>query len=99
MFKNKLIKELRDDVNWYEKRYKSMTDEIASLRNKLLEQEETRDKKNREQILKEYDVAILIKEHKTYLLQKGEKEKRLRSFTLSQIEGSYPTLEIEKVLY
>lgn len=65
----------------------------------MLEMEELFEKKSRKKILKDYDVAMLVKDHKTYILQKGEEEKRVRSYTLRQDAGSYPILEIEELLY
>ena len=88
-------RELYDEVEHLRRTNKALYEERDILYKKMLEHE----KKSRKKILKGYDIAILIKDNKTYLLQKGEEEKTIRSFTLSQDADSYPVLEIEKVLY
>lgn len=88
-------RELYEEVEHLRRINKELYEERDILYKKMLEYE----KKSRKKILKGYDIAILIKDNKTYLLQKGEEEKTIRSFTLSQDAGSYPVLEIEKVLY
>lgn len=88
-------RELYEEVEHLRRINKELYEERDILHKKMLEYE----KKSRKKILKGYDIAILIKDNKTYLLQKGEEEKTIRSFTLSQDADSYPVLEIEKVLY
>ncbi len=88
-------RELYEEVEHLRRINKELYEERDILYKKMLEYE----KKSRKKILKGYDIAILIKDNKTYLLQKGEEEKTIRSFTLSQDADSYPVLEIEKVLY
>ncbi len=88
-------RELYEEVEHLRRINKELYEERDILYKKMLEYE----KKSRKKILKGYDIAILIKDNKTYLLQKGEEEKTIRSFILSQDAGSYPVLEIEKVLY
>ena len=88
-------RELYEEVEHLSRINKELYEGRDILYKKMIEYE----KKSRKKILKGYDIAILIKDNKTYLLQKGEEEKTIRSFTLSQDAGSYPVLEIEKVLY
>lgn len=92
MRKQKLIEKLYSEIEELRKSQKALYE-------KMLEREELFEKKSRKKILKDYDVAILVKNHKTYILQKGEEEKRVRSYTLRQDAGSYPILEIEELLY
>lgn len=98
MRKKKIIEKLYSEVEQLKRVNKALDKNRSDLYKKLLEQKELSEKKNRKAILKDYDIAILIKNNKTNLLQKGEEEKTIRSFTLSQDGCSYPVLEIEKVL-
>lgn len=88
-------RELYEEVEHLRRINKELYEERDILYKKMLEYE----KKNRKKILKDYDVAILIKNNKTILLQKGEEEKNITNYTLSQDGCSCPVLEIEKVLY
>lgn len=106
MFKSKLIKNLYKEIEKLKEENKVLIasvlnqyDKKYELQKELLDQKEIQEKKSREQILKEYDVAVLIKNGKTYLLEKGKEEKMIRSFTLTQYENNVPILETEKVLY
>lgn len=99
MRKKKVIEQLYDKVEHLERVNRRLDEDRSDLYKRLLEQEELSEKKDRKAILKDYDIAILVKNNKTYLLQKGEEEKAIRNFTLSQVEDAYPILEIEKVLY
>lgn len=99
MFKSKLIKSLYKEIETLKEENKSLYDEKYELQKKLLEQKEIFEKKSRKKILKEYDVAVLIKNNRTYLLEKGKEEKMILSFTLKQDEGGVPVLETEKMLY
>ena len=92
-------RELYEEVEHLRRRNKALYEERDILYKKMLEHEELFEKKNRKKILKDYDVAILIKNNKTILLQKGEEEKNITNYTLSQDGCSCPVLEIEKVLY
>ena len=92
-------RELYDEIEQLKRVNTALCEERSDLYKKLLEQKELREKKNRKKILKDYDVAILIKNNKTILLQKGEEEKNITNYTLSQDGCSCPVLEIEKVLY
>lgn len=99
MFKNKLIKKLYKEIETLKEENKSLYDKKYELQKKLLEQKEIFEKKNRRKILKDYDIAVLIKNNRTYLLEKGKEEKMIRSFTLTQREDTVPVLETETVLY
>ena len=88
-------KELLDEIKKIKKKNELLYESKENLWKQLLEAK----KNNRESILKDYDIAILIKDCRTYLLQKGVEEKNIRNFTLSQNEGSVPVIEIEKALY
>lgn len=92
-------RELYDEIEQLKRVNNALCEERSDLYKKLLEQKELSEKKNRRKILKGYDVAILVKNNKTYILQKGKEEKRVRSYTLKQDAGSYPILEIEELLY
>ena len=92
-------RELYYEVESLRRKNNALYEERDILYKKMLEREELFEKKDRKEILKDYDIAILVKNNKTYLLQKGEKEKNITNYTLSQGGDSYPTLEIEKVLY
>ncbi len=92
-------RELYDEIEQLKRVNTALCEERSDLYKKLLEQKELSEKKNRRKILKGYDVAILVKDNKTYILKKGEEEKRVRSYTLRQDAGSYPILEIEELLY
>ena len=52
----------------------------------------------RQEILKNYDYAILIKRGKTFLLEKGVEEKKISYFKLEQAEDECPQIIIEKKL-
>ena len=99
MFKSKLIKNLYKEIEKLKEENKVLYDKKYELQKKLLDQKEIFEKKSRKKILKEYDVAVLIKNNRTYLLEKGKEEKKILSFTLRQDEGGIPTLETETVLY
>lgn len=92
-------RELYDEVERLRKINTVLYKDRDNLYKKLVDQNEWIEKKDRKEILKDYDVAILVKGHKTYLLQNGEEEKTISNFSLSQNAGSYPVLEIEKTLY
>lgn len=99
MFKNKLIKKLYKEIEELKEKNKSLYDDRYELQTKLIEQREMYEKKNRKKILKDYDIAVLVKNNITYLIEKGQEEKMISSFTLRQNAGNAPVIEIEKVLY
>ena len=99
MIKKKVIEKLYDKLEHLERVNRKLDEDISDLYKRLLKQEELSEKKDRKAILKDYDIAILVKDNKTYILKKGEEEKRVRSYTLRQDVGSYPILEIEELLY
>ena len=99
MFKTKLIKKMYKEIEELKEKNKSLYDDRYELQTKLIEQREMYEKKNRKKILKDYDIAVLIKNNRTYLLEKGKEEKMIRSFTLTQREDTVPVLETETVLY
>lgn len=99
MFKSKLIKSLYKEIETLKEENKSLYDEKYELQKKLLEQKEIFEKKSRKKILKEYDFAVLIKNNRTYLFEKGKEEKMILSFTLKQDKGGVPVLKTETVLY
>lgn len=99
MRKKKVIEKLYDKLEHLERVNRKLDEDISDLYKRLLKQEELSEKKDRKAILKDYDIAILVKDNKTYILKKGEEEKRVRSYTLRQDAGSYPILEIEELLY
>ena len=99
MFKSKLIKSLYKEIEKLKEENKVLYDKKYELQNKLLDQKEIFEKKSRKKILKEYDVAVLIKNNRTYLFEKGKEEKMILSFTLKQDKGGVPVLKTETVLY
>ena len=99
MFRGKLIRDLKDEISSLERKNEKLFDDRYELQNKLINFQKDIKKRERQEILEDYDVAILIKNGNTYFLEKGKEEKKITSFTLRQYEGEAPVIEIEKALY
>lgn len=91
-------KELVSKVGKLEYQNMILNDEVNKLRNKIEKIKKAKEMEDRNKILEKYDIAILVKNRKTYLLQKGKNEERLVYYSISQEVGEPIKIKIDKIL-
>lgn len=91
-------KELVSKVGRLEYQNMILNDEVNKLRNKIEKIKKAKEMEDRNKILEKYDIAVLVKNGKTYLLQKGKNEERLVYYSISQEVGAPIKIKIDKIL-
>lgn len=88
MKKTKIIQNQKEQLE-------KMANEIEGLKSQI-SYLKIENKAKLEQLLKDYDYAILVKDYKTQLWNDGRFEKRVRQLTFESDSLNLPILNIEK---